>query len=92
MALGNILGSNVFNLGIVFWADLAYRPSGILDSMEPAVAVTAGLGLILALLIALALKLKRPGSGREAVMINIIIVLVYLLGMRWIFRLSSAAG
>ncbi len=92
MALGNILGSNVFNLGIVFWADLAYRPSGILDSMEPAVAVTAALGLILALLVALALKLKRPGSGREAAMINIIIILVYLIGLRWIFRLSSAAG
>lgn len=92
MALGNILGSNVFNLGIIFWADLAYRRSGLLAGVEAPVIVSGALGLVLVLLIALSLKLKRPAPGREAAMINIIIILVYLVGLRWIFRLSAAAA
>lgn len=92
MALGNILGSNVFNLGIIFWADLAYRPSSILAGVAGPVLVSAGLGIILVLLVAFSLKLKRPAAGREVFMLNIIIILVYLIGMRWIFRLSAGGG
>lgn len=88
MLLGNILGSNIFNLGIIFWADLAYRRSSILVGMTAPVIVSGILGLILVLLVALSLKLHRPGFGREMAMINLIIALVYLVGMRWIFLLS----
>ncbi len=88
LLLGNILGSSIFNLGIIFWTDLAYRQSSILVGMEAPVIVSGVLGLILVLLVALSLKLHRPGLGREAVMINLMVILVYLVGMRWIFLLS----
>ncbi len=89
MALGNILGSNVFNLGIIFWADLAYRPGSILAGASGPVLVSAGLGIVLVLLVALSLRLKPLTAGREIRLLNIIIILVYLIGMRWIFRLSA---
>ncbi len=88
LALGNILGSNIFNLGIIFWADLAYRRSSILAGMEAPVIVSGVLGLILVLLVALSLKLHRPGPGREVTMINLIIIGLYLVGMRVLFQLS----
>jgi len=92
MALGNILGSNVFNLGIIFWADLAYRPGSILANASAPVLITAGLGIVLAGLFALTLKARPAAAGREELLLNLIIILVYLLGMRWIFRLSAGVG
>jgi cation:H+ antiporter len=89
MALGNILGSNIFNLGIIFWADLAYRPGSILAGASDPVLLSAGLGIVLVILVALSLKPKRSAAGREVFMLNTIIILVYLIGMRWIFRLST---
>ncbi len=92
LALGNIMGSNVFNLGIIFWADLAYRPGSITAVSSAPVLVAAGLGIVLVVLVGISLKLKTLPSGRELLMLNIIIVLVYLVGMRWIYRLSAGGN
>ena len=89
MALSNILGSNVFNLGIIFWADLAYRRSSILAGVGGPTLVSGGLGAVFVLLMALALKLKRPAAVPVVMAINLFIVLAYLAGLRWIFGLSA---
>ncbi len=90
MALGNILGSNIFNLGIIFWADLAYREGSILSGIEPSIYVAAGLGVALVLLTALSLWLKAEPNRRIITGVNIAAGLVYLAGMYWIFHLSAA--
>ncbi len=90
MALSNILGSNVFNLGIVFWADLAYGRSSILAGAGGPTLVSGGLGAVFVLLLALALKLKRPAAVPAVMAINLTIILAYLAGLRWIFSLSAA--
>lgn len=90
MALSNILGSNVFNLGIVFWADLAYGRSSILAGAGGPTLIAGGLGAVFVLLLALALQLKRPAAVRVVMAINLAIILTYLAGLRWIFSLSAA--
>lgn len=90
MALSNILGSNMFNLSIIFWADLA-RPGGhILAGVDRSVYAAGLLGVILLLIVALALKLK-PGRIRALpAWDSISLILAYLAGMYWVFRLSVA--
>ncbi len=89
MALGNILGSNIFNLGIIFWADLAYRKGNILTGMEGGVYVSGVMSVVLVGLTAAALYLKAETSGRLIAAVNIAISLLYLAGMYWIFRISA---
>jgi len=53
LAVGNLFGSNAFNMTILFAADLAYVPGPILAAVDPA-QVVAGVGAILLMAIALA--------------------------------------
>jgi cation:H+ antiporter len=53
LAVGNLFGSNAFNMTILFAADLAYLPGPILVAVDPA-QVIAGVGAILLMAIALA--------------------------------------
>ncbi|MDP8214982.1 MAG: hypothetical protein RAO92_03285 [Candidatus Euphemobacter frigidus] len=89
MALGNILGSNIFNLGIVFWADLAYRKGSILGGIGPAFYVAGGMGIVLVLVTALWLRMKPEPAARFAVWNNVAIAVIYLAGMYWLFHLSA---
>lgn len=91
MALGNILGSNIFNLGIIFWADLAYRKGSILDMVSPPFYLASGLGFLLVLILAVALMVpsKRKSTKRILSWDSITIIALYLGGMYWLFRLSS---
>ncbi len=89
MALSNILGSNVFNLGIIFWADLAYGRASLLAGAGGPTLVSGGLGAVFVLLLALALKMKRPAAVPVVMAINLAVILSYLAGLRWIFSLSA---
>jgi len=90
MALGNILGSNIFNLGIIFWADLAYRKGSILSGVSPPFYIASGLGIILVLVLAAALMMPfdRKSKKRIVTWDSITIIALYLAGMYWLFRLS----
>ncbi|MEA1928187.1 MAG: hypothetical protein U9N73_08255 [Candidatus Auribacterota bacterium] len=91
MALGNILGSNIFNLGIIFWADLAYRRGSILNAIPPPFYITGGMGIILVLVLSAALMLpsKRESKSRVITWDIITIIALYLAGMYWLFQLSA---
>ena len=79
MAVGNVLGSNIFNMFIIFFADLAYRGGPILSVGSQLHAVTALFGLILSgiVIIGLSYRSKRhiAGIGWD----SLIIALVYLV-------------
>lgn len=51
LAVGNILGSNLFNLLILFIADVAYRNGALLSAVDSSVAWTMGAALILHVII-----------------------------------------
>ena len=53
LAVGNLFGSNAFNMTILFGADVAYLPGPILAAVDPA-QVVAGVAAILLMAIALA--------------------------------------
>jgi len=91
MALGNIFGSNIFNLGIIFLVDLAWSGGPILARADGG-AIGAGiLALILTATAALALKtksVKTGAAGPARYWDTAAIAAVYLGGMYLIFSLS----
>lgn len=89
MAVGNILGSNIFNLGIVFWADLFWRKGTVLTAADASVYEAGGLSLVLLGVAALALRGRpRRFAGRLS-WDTIALIAIYLGGMYWLYRLSS---
>lgn len=61
MALGNILGSNIFNMSIIFIADVFYRPSSIFH-IGPSVQyhiVTALFAVIMSAVVILAISFRK---------------------------------
>ncbi len=47
LAVGNLFGSNAFNMAAFFFADLAYQDGSLLAAVEPAHALTAFWGIFL---------------------------------------------
>lgn len=58
MAVGNILGANLFNLALLFPVDLFYGEGGLLSALSPLHFITAWMGIFLAALVYLGLA--RP--------------------------------
>jgi len=88
MAAGNVLGSNIFNMSIIFFADLFYRNGYILSSVRMLHLITASIGIIMAsiFLVGLFYKSKRTflGMGWD----SIAVFIVYLLGFYLLFTLG----
>ncbi len=79
LAVGNILGSNLFNMAILAPADLAYRQGPILSAVSPAHAITALFGLLMSGIAVVGLYYR---SGRAYLRVGVdalVIVGVYLL-------------
>lgn len=89
LALGNLLGSNLFNVLILALFDLYYRRSRLLRYSTNEHAATAGLGLLMSMVILLSFIISLPyslwGVGLDA----IIIIAFYLVGIRVISQFTS---
>lgn len=84
MAIGNVLGSNIFNMFTIFISDLAYRGGPILSIGSSLHAVTALFGLVLSGVVILGLsyrsKKQYAGVGVDSIMIIVIYLIVaYIL-------------
>jgi cation:H+ antiporter len=82
MALGNLLGSNVFNLSLIFLTDLVYRSGGIFASASQSHIITAAEFLIICSIVLIGMGYKAPhrkyfGIGVDALSI----LVVYLMGI-----------
>lgn len=79
IAIGNMLGSNMFNLCIIACFDLYYRRIRLYQSVSGEHLYTAGLGFILSLMILLALARQSDymvfGIGVDSLFIALICVL-----------------
>jgi cation:H+ antiporter len=80
MAIGNLLGSNLFNVLIVAVDDLFYRPGVLLANVSPVHAVTAGTAITMTGLAMVGLFFK-PGSRvlRAVGWVSLGLVAMYLL-------------
>jgi len=86
LALGNIFGSNLFNLLLIAVFDIVQGKGAILDLLSPGHVIAASFGVVLAgiaiLGIGLGLNLNLLWIGIE----SIILVFIYLLAIRILYR------
>lgn len=82
MAIGNLLGSNLFNVLIIAVDDLFYRPGALLAHVSPVHAVTAGSAITMTGLAMVGLFFK-PGSRvlRVVGWISLGLMAMYLLNI-----------
>ena len=78
MSVGNVLGSNMFNLLIIFCADVAMRGRSMLAYASSRNWASVGLILLLTLLAAVLLRMRRTA---HAVGIGVAMLLFYLFAM-----------
>ena len=85
MAVGNLFGSNVFNMFALGLSDLFYTPGRFLGVIDPAFALVGMLGLLLTIL-ALIGNIARVERRLIFVEVDaLLIVLVYLGGMYFLY-------
>lgn len=80
MAIGNLLGSNLFAILVIAIDDFAYREGSLFSAVSPAHAVTAFAGAIMAGILIVGL-LYRPGNRFFGVIgwVSLSLLAVYLL-------------
>lgn len=81
MSVGNVLGSNMFNLLIIFMADMAMRGDSLLRQASPKHWASVGMILLLTLLAGL---LLRTRSQKQAMPVAAAMVLLYLAAMAYL--------
>ena len=89
IAVGNVFGSNMFNLLIIASFDLYFRKQQIFKNAERSHIYTASIGLILAIVAILALSLKTPYSFLGIGVDIWILMVIYIVGMMFISYLSK---
>jgi cation:H+ antiporter len=86
LALGNIFGSNLFNLLLIAVFDIVQGRGAVLDLLSPGHVIAASFGVVLAgiaiLGIGLGLDLNLFWIGIE----SIILIFIYLLAVRILYR------
>ncbi|OUN01497.1 MAG: hypothetical protein BAA04_09105 [Firmicutes bacterium ZCTH02-B6] len=88
IAVGNVFGSIVFNLFILALADLFEGRGSILRKVSAGHILSAALGMILAAIAALAILLRMPASIGWIGWDTVLIVTVYVFGVRLMTRYS----
>ncbi|WP_404405753.1 sodium:calcium antiporter [Jeotgalibacillus malaysiensis] len=90
IAIGNVLGSNLFNVFILACFDLYYRKKKLFLQASNDHLYTAGLGLLLTLLVMVALTLRIDYTILGMGIDSILIVVIYIAGISIIGRLSKS--
>lgn len=89
LALGTLLGSCMFNLAILALLDILYRPAPVLSRVSLRHIASAGIGILLIAIAAGSILAGERFSGLALGWIgipSIIIIIVYLVGARQMFR------
>jgi cation:H+ antiporter len=92
LAIGGIVGSNLFNLTLIAVMDVAYQPGSILSRAQDGHILSGGLGILL-MGLAVTAPLVGPAVSGWGVLgvsvISISIILVYLVGARLLATFQS---
>lgn len=92
IAIGNMLGSNMFNLFIIAGFDLYFRKMRIYQAASRDHMYTAGLGLILSLMVLFALTRRSDYMVYGLGVDSLFIALVYVLGMYMIGKIVQRSA
>jgi cation:H+ antiporter len=88
LALGDFLGSCLFNLSILAVLDIIYRPAPLLNKASPRHLLMAGFVILLISLAAISILFGEALSGLALAWVGVpslILFLLYLGGVRWMF-------
>ncbi|MBM7557038.1 sodium:calcium antiporter [Halanaerobacter jeridensis] len=88
MAVGNVFGSNIFNMTVIFAADVAYGGGPILSSISLAHGLTALLGLILASIATIGLFYRSEKTFLNIGWDAISIIVIYFFGAYLLFQIG----
>jgi cation:H+ antiporter len=92
LAIGGIVGSNLFNLTLIAVMDVAYQPGSILSRAQDGHILSGGLGILL-MGLAVTAPLVGPAVSGWGVLgvsvISISIILLYLVGARLLATFQS---
>lgn len=89
IAVGNLLGSNMFNIFIIACFDLYYRKKRLFELASPGHMYTAGLGLTLSAMTLVALLQKSEYTVLWVGADSLLIVFIYSAGMYVISRVTT---
>jgi cation:H+ antiporter len=89
MAVGNLLGSNMINLFILSLIDVFYIKAPLLSLVSSVHMITVGLVIIFCSVILISLRIKLNWSFLRLGWDTLFIFVSYLVGMYFIFKLSS---
>ncbi|TFD99953.1 sodium:calcium antiporter [Jeotgalibacillus sp. R-1-5s-1] len=89
IAIGNVLGSNLFNVFILACFDLYYRKRKLFLQASNDHLYTAGLGLLLTLLVMTALILRLDFTIIGIGLDSLLIAIIYVVGIVVIGRISK---
>jgi len=85
LVFGNVYGSNMVNILIIFFLDVAYKKGGIFKEVSLSNIVTASFGVILPLISALGFLINIEIFGMIS-FISVIIFFIYLMSMYSAYR------
>jgi cation:H+ antiporter len=92
LAIGNVFGSNLFNLLLIAVLDIVQGKGAILDLLSLSHVLAASLGILLAglaiLSIGLGLSFNMGFIGLE----SIILILIYVLGIKILYRYETVGS
>ncbi|MFW5986504.1 MAG: sodium:calcium antiporter [Halanaerobiales bacterium] len=88
MAIGNVLGSNIFNMIIVFFADVFYRPGYILATVDTVHVITATIGLMMSAIALIGLFYRSRRTIFSIGWDSLFISIIYFIGVYLLFRLG----
>jgi cation:H+ antiporter len=93
MAVADILGSNMFNIAIIFVADIFYTNGPILSSVSHSHLITAAMAIIATILVIIGLCFRRQRNLlRFSSWYSPLLIGLYILGAYLLFRSGMAVG
>ncbi|UOE93159.1 sodium:calcium antiporter [Alkalihalobacillus sp. LMS39] len=85
LAIGSILGSNLFNMIILAGTDVIYRPGAILSYVAPVHLITATAISVLSIILLYSIGRKTSRSSFTYMLPSILLVVVYFISSYLIF-------
>ena len=88
MAIGNLLGSNIFNIAIIPVADIAFTKGAILASVSQDHILTAVLGIVMTNILIMDLIYRAKKVPWRIGWGSVSIIALYFLGSITLFKLG----
>ncbi len=86
LAVGNLFGSNAFNMAAFFFADLAYQQGGLLSAVSSAHALTALWSIVMMNIGLMGIIYRAERRFRLIEPDSLLMIIVYILGLWLLFN------